>query len=100
VPLFLPGNIRELAHLVERLVVTVEAGEITVDHLPASIYETSAQAVSPALGERTLDEALAAVERKLILDAQALHGSTRKVAAALRISQTRASRLIKKHVAG
>lgn len=95
-----PGNIRELAHLVERLVVTVEAGEITVDHLPASIYETSAQAVSPALGERTLDEALAAVERKLILDAQALHGSTRKVAAALRISQTRASRLIKKHAAG
>ncbi len=94
-----PGNIRELAHLMERLVVTVEAETITVDHLPASIYETSAHAAPSALGDAALDDALAGMERKLILDAHALYGSTRKVAAALRISQTRASRLIKKHLA-
>lgn len=93
-----PGNIRELAHLVERLVVTVEAEEITVDHLPVSIYETSAQAVSSTMGEEGLDDALAAMERKLIQNAHALHGSTRKVAAALGISQTRASRLLHKYV--
>ncbi|MEF3698095.1 sigma-54 interaction domain-containing protein [Desulfolutivibrio sp.] len=92
-----PGNIRELAHLVERLVVTVDAEVITVDHLPASIYATSAQAVSSVMGGGALDESLAAMERKLVLDAHAIHGSTRKVAAALGISQTRASRLIKKY---
>ncbi|QLA12203.1 AAA domain-containing protein [Desulfolutivibrio sulfodismutans DSM 3696] len=92
-----PGNIRELAHLVERLVVTVDAEVITVDHLPASIYATSAQAVSSVMGGGALDESLAAMERKLVLDAHAIHGSTRKVAASLGISQTRASRLIKKY---
>ncbi|MBI9109589.1 sigma-54-dependent Fis family transcriptional regulator [Maridesulfovibrio ferrireducens] len=90
-----PGNIRELAHLVERLVVTVEDDIINVDHLPSSIYETTCNYLSPILGAGSLDEAMQAVERQLIIDAYAEHGSSRKVAVALKISQSRASRLIR-----
>lgn len=92
-----PGNIRELAHLVERLVVTVEEEIISVDHLPSSIYETTASTLSPLISAETLDGALEAVERQLILDAIAEYGSSRKVAEALKISQSRASRLIRKY---
>jgi len=91
-----PGNVRELAHLVERLVVTVEDELITKDHLPTSIYETRAQAIT-GTPTGSLDETMATMERKLVLNAQALHGSTRKIAVALGISQSRASRLIRKY---
>lgn len=93
-----PGNIRELAHLVERLVVTVEDEVITVDHLPASIYATMPHPALPTLNvSGSLDNAVESLERKLVLDALAMHGSSRKVAAALGISQSRASRLIRKY---
>ncbi len=92
-----PGNVRELAHLVERLVVTVEDEVITRAHLPTSIYESRSQATTAA-PEGSLDDTLAAMERTLVLEAQAKHGSTRKVAAALGVSQSRASRLIRKHM--
>ncbi|NDV24290.1 sigma-54-dependent Fis family transcriptional regulator [Desulfovibrio sp. JC022] len=92
-----PGNIRELAHLVERLVVTVEEEIITMDHIPSSIYETTATPISPLTSAESLDDALETVERQMIMDAVAKHGSSRKVASALKISQSRASRLIRKY---
>jgi len=91
-----PGNVRELAHLVERLVVTAEDETITIDHLPTTLYKT-APSIPDATGHASLDETLEAVERKLILDAQSRHGSSRKVAVALGISQSRATRLIRKY---
>lgn len=91
-----PGNVRELAHLVERLVVTVEDKVISRCHLPTSIYETRSQGVT-ATPKGSLDDILAGMERTLVLEAHARYGSTRKVAAALGISQSRASRLIRKH---
>ncbi len=91
-----PGNVRELAHLVERLIVTAEEETITIDHLPTTLYQTT-----PTLTDMTLfgslDKAMTVVERKLVLDAQTKFGSTRKVATALGISQSRASRLIRKY---
>lgn len=92
-----PGNVRELAHLVERLVITVEEEEIAGDHLPSTIYETMAQPMVDVMTTGSLDEVMAAMERKLVLDAQSIHGSTRKVADALGISQSRASRLLRKY---
>lgn len=91
-----PGNVRELAHLMERLVVTTEGDAITIDHLPTTLYQT-APSLAEGLGHNTLDAVLESVERKMILDAHVMHGSTRKVAVALGISQSRASRLIRKH---
>ncbi len=92
-----PGNVRELAHLVERLVITVEEEEITGEHLPSTIYETIAQPMVDVMTTGSLDEVMGAMERKLVLDAQSIHGSTRKVADALGISQSRASRLLRKY---
>ncbi|MBC18579.1 MAG: histidine kinase [Desulfovibrio sp.] len=91
-----PGNVRELAHLVERLVVTTESETITVDHLPTTLYKNT-PSTPTAVNHGSLDDTLAEVERKLILEAKALHGSSRQVAKALGISQTRASRLIRKY---
>ena len=92
-----PGNVRELAHLVERLVVTVEDEVISKNHLPTSIYEAKGQPMIYATPAKTLDDAIDSLERKIILEAQAIHGSSRKVAQALGISQSRASRLLRKH---
>ena len=91
-----PGNVRELAHLVERLMVTTDAETITIDHLPTTLYQTTPPITNtPSFG--SLDTAMTAVERKLILDSHDKYGSTRKVAVALGISQSRASRLIRKY---
>ena len=92
-----PGNVRELAHLIERLVVTVEDEIITIDHLPPSIYETRGNPAALVMASDSLDEALEAVERQLIIDAYQSYGTSRKVATALNISQSRASRLIRKY---
>lgn len=91
-----PGNVRELAHLVERLVVTAEDETITIDHLPTSLYQTQSP-IAVTGDTHSLDATLASIEKKIILDAKAQHKSTRKVAATLGISQSRASRLIRKY---
>jgi len=92
-----PGNVRELAHLVERLVVTAEEEIITVSHLPTALYQASSP-LTEILSRGSLDATMEAVERKLIRETHAKHGSTRKVAVALSISQSRASRLIRKYI--
>ncbi|MCJ2164724.1 MULTISPECIES: sigma 54-interacting transcriptional regulator [unclassified Pseudodesulfovibrio] len=91
-----PGNVRELAHLVERLMVTTEGDTITIDNLPTTLYQTT-PSLPEGIGHTTLDAVLESMERKLILDAIAMHGSSRKIASAMGISQSRASRLIRKH---
>lgn len=90
-----PGNVRELAHLVERIVATVEEEIVTVDHLPTSVYQTILQ--PPVAASGSLDNTLERMEKEMILEARKRHGSSRNVARALGISQSRASRLIRKH---
>jgi PAS domain S-box-containing protein len=90
-----PGNVRELAHLVERLVVTTENKTITVDHLPTTIYQNTP--TLPIMSYGSLEATMEALERKIILNAKAAHGSSRNVAKALGISQSRATRLIRKY---
>jgi transcriptional regulator with PAS, ATPase and Fis domain len=91
-----PGNVRELAHLVERLMVTTEGDTITIDNLPTTLYQTT-PSLPEGIGHSTLDAVLESMERKLVLDALTMHGSSRKVASAMGISQSRASRLIRKY---
>ncbi|WP_272699574.1 sigma-54 interaction domain-containing protein [Desulfovibrio sp. Fe33] len=91
-----PGNVRELAHLVERMVVTVEGETLTLDHLPTSVYQTPIHTPLPSHAD-SLDDALQKTERELIRKARQTYGSTRNVAGALGISQSRASRLIRKY---
>jgi PAS domain S-box-containing protein len=96
-----PGNVRELAHVIERLVVTAQSDAITVHDLPASLYETHdfdrPVAVQPFANCDDLDKTLEQVEKRLIQAAVKQHGSSRQVAAALNISQSKATRLMRKH---
>ncbi|VFQ43091.1 sigma-54 interaction domain-containing protein [Desulfoluna butyratoxydans] len=91
------GNVRELAHTIERLVVTVDEGVIDTAHLPRHLYRiVPATSLDNTWG--TLDEAVEALEKRIVSDAFKKEKSSRKVAQALGISQTRASRLIRKHL--
>lgn len=99
-----PGNTRELAHIIERLVVTTDRDSIGIENLPSALYQSNSSSTRPCPPSDThaygsLDATLEATERKLILDAFMAYGSSRKVAAALDISQSRATRLIRKYLA-
>jgi len=86
-----PGNIRELANLVERLVVTTFHDTIDVGDLPPFI-----QQIFPASKPKTLKEAVAELERSLIIDALKKHGTTRAAAKFLGISQSAIVQKMKK----
>ena len=77
------------------------ATSITPDHLPADLRSTVENKI-PDLFNRLvpLENAMAQVTAELVKKAYSALGSSYKVAAALNISQSRASRLIRKHITG
>lgn len=96
------GNVRELSNVVERGVITTEGGFIEVSDLPESFFSIDHIKKSSAcvLEHMTFDAALELYEKKLILLAYEKHKTSRKVAEALSLSQSKASRLIRKHCEG
>lgn len=96
-----PGNIRELEHLVERLVVTTTDSVIKVKDLPKSIRNNSEETNTGfVVSDTSLNGALAQLEKTLVVDAYKKCKSTYKVAEALKISQSKAWRLIDKYLPG
>ena len=104
------GNVRELAHTIERLVVTSAGGTIDVSDLSPAMFESpfsggarrgvsSKSSGDGACTEpgRALEEALRCCERDIILKAYVHYKSTRKMAEALGITQSKASRLLRKY---
>lgn len=94
-----PGNIRELKHVIEGLVVTAPDRVIAPWHLPKQFYQVrnaKSNIVSNAF--MPLDLALEQVERELICKAYKQYGSSYKVAEVLKISQSKASRKIRKYI--
>lgn len=89
------GNVRELSHLIERLVVTVSDFIIKPFHLPNTLFEISNQANSS--GADSFDEIVDEFKKNLIADAYKKLKSSRRVAKELKISQSKASRLIKQY---
>ncbi|MBE5105810.1 sigma 54-interacting transcriptional regulator [Bacillus thuringiensis] len=90
-----PGNVRQLENVIERLVVTSDS-VIQLSDLPEMILqavETKAIYSRPA----ALDEAIRELEEQMVVNSYEKFKSTRKVAADLSISQTRASKLIRKY---
>lgn len=83
------GNIRELENLVERLIVTSP-----VDTITGSEAALVGGSEIPA-GSGSLQQRLQAHERQLLLQALQQHRTTRRVAAALGISQATAARKLK-----
>jgi len=76
-----PGNVRELEHLVQRLVTLTRGSLIRRSDLPAEIREFEG-------GSGLLSERLARIERTMLLDALEAHGWVQtKAAEALGISE-------------
>jgi PAS domain S-box-containing protein len=85
-----PGNVRELENLIERLVVTTDRDEITLNDLPSGMYQNIE---SRKLGKGKLKEVIATIERKIIKEQMEESKTTRRAAKELGISQ---SALVKK----
>lgn len=82
-----PGNIRELQNIIERAVILCGAGDtIEATHLPIlNKIQDGPQAVS---GRSTLNDALADLEKRLIIEAlQAEHGNMVRAAERLGITE-------------
>ncbi len=95
------GNIRELSNVIERGVLTAEERTIEISNLPESFFHVeNEKKVGCAVLEQNLsfDEAVEEYEKKVIQEAYAKYGSSRRVAEQLKMSQSKANRLIQKYV--
>ncbi|HHT63469.1 MAG: sigma-54 interaction domain-containing protein [Bacillota bacterium] len=94
-----PGNVRELENTIERLVVVSPETIIEERHLPKHFREEASKNHSVIMFPRQmpLDEAINEVEKNLIEKAYRELGSSYEVAKALKTSQSKASRLIRKY---
>jgi transcriptional regulator with PAS, ATPase and Fis domain len=94
-----PGNIRELANLIERLVVLAEKDRIELRDLPDSITSYMSKTIAhPLLSEGIpLKDALEKYERLIIERAIQKYGSQHEVARILKLDQGTISRKIKKY---
>lgn len=92
-----PGNIRELQNLIHSLVIMAPGNEIFPADLPGTLLLESGQGVGvKEFGE--LDQMVEAYEKAIIQRCFDLTGSSYKMAKALKISQSKSSRLIRKYL--
>ncbi|MGI6686141.1 MAG: sigma-54 interaction domain-containing protein [Bacillota bacterium] len=93
-----PGNVRELENTIERLVVVTPDTIIEECHLPKHFQESKTDnSLIMFPRQLPLEEAINEVEKKLIEKAYKELGSSYEVAKALKTSQSKASRLIRKY---
>jgi transcriptional regulator with PAS, ATPase and Fis domain len=94
-----PGNIRELENVIERMLVMTEEEQITAMHLPVYIRNRVHQAPENVIfyDNVPFKRAVERAERQILERAIKKHGSTRRVATALRINQSTVVRKIKKY---
>lgn len=107
-----PGNVRELSHIVERLVVTSESTTIMPSILPGDFFtlqgEETFKKQTVDLDENntdcddlesvSLDGIIDNYEKKIIKKYYQLYPSSRRLAKELKISQSKANRLIKRYI--
>ena len=93
-----PGNIRELANLVEQLVVLTPGKRINLKDLPSHILmEESKMNLGLSGDEWNLPKAVAMLEKGMIVRALKVYGSQRKAAGPLKIDQSTLARKAKRY---
>lgn len=99
-----PGNVRELENMMERLVLTAEHAVITREQLPFQTRNQFSKDPEGALEEppqekayASMEEELAAVEKKWFVQAYKKYKTTYKIAEHLGISQPTVVRRLKKY---
>jgi PAS domain S-box-containing protein len=91
-----PGNVRELENLIKRLVTMTEGDIIRLKNIPALLLKSIPCMTRCSDDElQTYQQAVASFEVKIIKDAIRKHGSQRKAAKALGLSQSTLSRKLK-----
>lgn len=91
-----PGNIRELENLIQHLVVMASHEEISLLDLPSKMIVHSEETPSQ-IDAVDFDSLMDQYERSLLEESLRIYKSSYKIAKHLNISQTKASRLIRKH---
>jgi len=96
-----PGNIRELANLVERLVVMAESERIEPKDVPdfVRVKTTKATPDTAPSEETPLRDALKRYEETIIVRAVRRYGSQREIARILKVDQATISRKLRKYSA-
>ncbi len=95
-----PGNVRELMNICERLVVMSETDLIDLKDLPNDIVHRTEDVPDNGtewIGNVTLQQAMDALERKMLAQSQKLHGNQRRMAEELGINQSTVARKLEKH---
>ena len=92
-----PGNIRELENITERLLLTTENEMVDEKDLPEDMRHKAEPMTE--LYDRSLTDAIEALEKHMICNAYEKYGTTVGVAEALGISQPTAVRKIRKYAA-
>jgi PAS domain S-box-containing protein len=93
-----PGNIRELRHIIEHMVVTAPCKTLDARHIPVYILEAAGIEKEAVSENERLDDLIGRVEREAVQSCFEKYGSSYRVADALGISQSRASRLFRKYL--
>ncbi len=91
-----PGNIRELQNLMHKLVIMAPEDRIQVGDIPPPLLLETGEN-NRGIPEGGLGPLMDGCERNIIKQVYGLTGSSYKTAKALQISQSKASRLIRKH---
>lgn len=88
-----PGNMNQLKNMIEKHVIKSDGREIQCEDLPKTIQPISSKKIE--LGD--FNKLIDSYEKEIIKEANKRYKSSRQVAAALNLSQTKASKLIRKH---
>lgn len=91
-----PGNIRQLENIIQNILVTSTSNTITKHNLPS--YLVKDIDLPSHTSSSSFDELIENYEKHIILNAYNKYKSSYKVASALNLSQTKASRLIRKYI--
>ncbi len=92
-----PGNIRQLKNIIERTFIICKNSRILVSDLPKILTETSFIETTEKINTHDFDKELEKYEEIYVKKMFLLHNSSRKMAKALNISQSKANILINKY---